>query len=74
MNEKKEIVDNDNDDDDDDDWFKVKEKAEALEEITTELPERMDRDKRLTKAKLAKKLRKKNVLINNVLHTMKKAM
>ncbi len=50
--------------DDDDDWFKVKEKSDALEQVSIDLPEPSDKEKKLTKAKLAKKLRKKNLLIN----------
>ncbi|UJR37181.1 hypothetical protein I4U23_029889 [Adineta vaga] len=52
------------DDEDDDNWFTVKEKPDALEEISIDLPERSDKDKKLTKAKLARKLRKKNLLVN----------
>ena len=48
----------------DEDWFKVKEKPDPLEELTVNLTESNDREKKITKAKLAKKLRKKNVLIN----------
>jgi hypothetical protein len=49
---------------DDDDWFKVKEKPDALEGITTDLPELSNKEKKITNTKLAKKLRKKNLLIN----------
>jgi len=52
------------DDDDDDGWFTVKKKSDTLEEANIDLPERLDKEKKLTKAKLAKKLRKKNLLIN----------
>ena len=61
--EQKENGDND-DDDEDDDWFKVKSKPDALDSVDVELPEHSAKEKKLTKAKLAKKLRKKNLLIN----------
>jgi len=50
--------------DDDDDWFTVKKNSDTLEKANINLPEPLDKEKKLTKAKLAKKLRKKNVLIN----------
>ena len=52
------------DDDDGDNWFKVKEKSDTLEQVTLDSLELPKKEKKLTKAKLAKKLRKKNVLIN----------
>ncbi len=66
IDEKEKIIDKAEaeEDDDDDDWFKVKTKSDALEEATIDLPEPLDKEKRLTKAQLAKKLRKKNLLIN----------
>jgi len=51
-------------DDDDEDWFTVKEKPEALEQAIIDLPNPSGKEKKITKAKLAKKLRKKNLLIN----------
>jgi hypothetical protein len=51
-------------DDDDDNWFTVKKKPDALEQVTIDLPKPLDKQTKLTKAKLAKKLRKKNLLIN----------
>jgi hypothetical protein len=65
--EQEEIIDNADEEekeDDDDDWFTVKKKSDALEEATLDIPEPFDKEKKLTKAKLAKKLRKKNLLIN----------
>jgi hypothetical protein len=64
--EKEEIIDNADEEekDVDDDWFTVKKKSDALEEATFDIPEPFDKEKKLTKAKLAKKLRKKNLLIN----------
>lgn len=52
------------DDDDGDNWFKVKEKSDTLEQVTLDSLELPKKEKKLSKAKLAKKLRKKNVLIN----------
>jgi hypothetical protein len=52
------------DDDDDDDWFTVKKKSDALEQAEFDLPEPIEKGTKLTKAKLAKKLRKKSILIN----------
>ena len=52
------------DEDDDEGWFTVKEKPEALEEISIDLPEKQDKYKKLTKAQLARKLRKKQLQIN----------
>jgi len=63
IEEKEEIIDNAVEEEDDD-WFKVKEKFDAVEEATMDLPKPLDKAKRLTKTQLAKKLRKKNVLIN----------
>lgn len=57
-------VKEEDDDENEEDWFKVKEKPDALEQINIDLPEPSDKDKKITKAKLAKKLRKKNLLIN----------
>jgi len=54
-------------DDDDDDWFTIKKNADALEQATIDLSKPLDKEKKLTKAKLAKKLRKKNILINKLL-------
>jgi hypothetical protein len=48
----------------DDSWFTVKPKSDTLEEINIDLPDKTEKEKKLTKAKLAKKLRKKNLLIN----------
>jgi len=48
----------------DDSWFTVKPKPDTLEEINIDLPDKTEKEKKLTKAKLAKKLRKKNLLIN----------
>jgi hypothetical protein len=48
----------------DDSWFTVKTKPDTLEEINVDLPDKTEKEKKLTKAKLAKKLRKKNLLIN----------
>jgi hypothetical protein len=64
IEEKEEIIDNTVEEEEDDDWFKVKEKFDAVEEATMDLPKPLDKAKRLTKTQLAKKLRKKNVLIN----------
>ena len=50
--------------DNDDNWFKVKEKSDTLEQVTLDSLELPTKEKKLSKAKLAKKLRKKNVLIN----------
>ncbi len=57
-------IENAEKEEDDDDWFKVKEKPDALEQVSIDLPDPSDKEKKLTKAKLAKKLRKKNLLIN----------
>lgn len=56
---------NDNDDEDDDEnWFTVKSISKGFDEENINLPERSTKENKLTKAKLAKKLRKKNLLIN----------
>ncbi|CAF1003170.1 unnamed protein product [Adineta steineri] len=60
----KNINDDENDEDDDNDWFTVKKKSDTLEGINVDLPTPSQKEKKLTKAKLAKKLRKKNLLIN----------
>ncbi|CAF4018771.1 unnamed protein product, partial [Rotaria sp. Silwood2] len=56
--------DDDDDDDNDDNWFTVKKVSDILEQETVNLPEPTEKEKKLTKAKLAKKLRKKSLLIN----------
>ena len=48
----------------DDDWFKVKEKSNILDEIIVDLPVPTNKEKKISKVQLAKKLRKKNLLIN----------
>ena len=48
----------------DDDWFKVKPDSNTLEQFEIETRETNEKKKKLTKAKLAKKLRKKNLLVN----------
>ncbi|CAF1086604.1 unnamed protein product [Rotaria sp. Silwood1] len=62
-NNSEENKDDDNDDDDDN-WFTVKRTSDILEQETVNLPEPSEKEKKLTKTKLAKKLRKKNLLIN----------
>jgi hypothetical protein len=52
------------DNDEDDDWFKVKSKSDVSESVNIDLPVVPDKTKKLSKTKLAKKLRKKNLLIN----------
>lgn len=52
------------DEEDDDNWFTVKTKPDALEQANLDLLERAEKETKLSKAKLAKKLRKKNLLIN----------
>ncbi|CAF3667749.1 unnamed protein product [Rotaria sordida] len=54
----------DDDDDDDDNWFTVKKASDTLEQEIFNLSEPLEKEKKLTKTKLAKKLRKKNLLIN----------
>jgi len=63
-NDNIENAEKEEEDDDDDNWFTVKEKPDALEQVSIDLPEPSDKEKKLTKAKLAKKLRKKKILIN----------
>lgn len=67
--EKEENVENiqsqlDEEDNDDDDWFKVKEKSNISDEIVVDLPQPTAKENKISKVKLAKKLRKKNLLIN----------
>ena len=64
--EKKENLDaaKDEGDESDDDWFTVKKKPDALEQLSVDLPPASEKKKELSKTKLAKKLRKKNLLIN----------
>ncbi len=62
--ETKEKFENNEEEDDDDNWFTVKEKPDALEQASIDLPKRTEKETKLTKTQLAKKLRKKNVLIN----------
>lgn len=50
-----------NSNDGDDDWFTVK-KVTDLPQV--EIPEKVDKSAKLSKAKLAKKIRKKSLLIN----------
>ncbi|CAF1301233.1 unnamed protein product [Rotaria sordida] len=54
----------DDDDDDDDNWFTVKKTSDTLEQEIFNLSEPLEKEKKLTKTKLARKLRKKNLLIN----------
>lgn len=53
------------DEDDDDGWFTVKQKSAPLDDIDVDLSAAaVDKEKKLSKAKVAKKLRKKNLLVN----------
>ncbi|CAF4286437.1 unnamed protein product [Rotaria socialis] len=51
-------------DDDDNDLFTIKKTSNTLEQTVIDLPESSQKEKKLTKAKLAKQLRKKNLLAN----------
>ncbi|CAF4288374.1 unnamed protein product, partial [Rotaria magnacalcarata] len=51
-------------DDDDNDLFTIKKTSNTLEQTIIDLPESSQKEKKLTKAKLAKQLRKKNRLVN----------
>lgn len=48
----------------DDDWFTVKKKPDALDELNADVPPILEKKREVSKTKLAKKLRKKNLLIN----------
>ena len=56
--------DDEADTDDDDNWFTVKKQSDTLEQSRFSLPEPSEKRKNLTKTKLARKLRKKNLRIN----------
>ncbi|CAF4621324.1 unnamed protein product, partial [Rotaria magnacalcarata] len=61
---KEENKDTEDEDDDEEDWFTVKRTSDTLEQATIDLPEPVEKEKKISKAKLAKKLRKKNLLVN----------
>ncbi|CAF2142988.1 unnamed protein product [Rotaria magnacalcarata] len=63
-NHKEENKDTEDEDDDEEDWFTVKRTSDTLEQATIDLPEPVEKEKKISKAKLAKKLRKKNLLVN----------
>ena len=63
-NHKPENKDTEDEEDDEEDWFTVKRTSDTLEQATIDLPEPVEKGKKISKAKLAKKLRKKNLLVN----------
>lgn len=73
VDDKTEIIDErkdevEDEDEDEDDWFKVKKDSETLEQFEKNKEEmneeKKEKKKGLTRSKAAKKIRKKNILIN----------